>query len=108
MRDFKQAPRREAGETPPSAPRGTEEAESLVQRAGRLLRREALPAREDGADGLPPAGGADAARRSPVQPYRIPPEYTKRRRRRGRLLLLLALALLLAAALLLGRGWIKV
>jgi len=98
--------RREAAEPPPAAPREAEEAESLVEQAGRFLRQEALPIQEDGADGLPLAAGTDAARRSPVQPYRIPPEYTKRRRRR-RLLLLAALALLLAAALLLGRGWIK-
>ncbi len=95
---------REAAQTPPSAPRETEEAGSLVQRAGHLLRREELPTHGGGADGLPFAAGTDAARRSPVQPYRIPPEYTKRRRLRGRLLLLAALALLLAAALLLRRG----
>lgn len=93
------------GETQPEhrPPAGERPPASLVERAGQLCRA------------LPPAGAADGGavcadgyvRRSPVQPYRVPPEYGRRRRRLALLAALAAVALVLIVVGLWRQGLLR-
>lgn len=66
---------------------------SLVEWAGRFCRRSP---EKDGKSAPRAARCADGyVRRSPVQPYRVPPEYRRRRRRLAVLVVLILLALVL-------------